>query len=397
MSIEAQVEKPARSAHVPELDGVRGIAILMVMALHFLCSPITAPQSRLEYLLGRVTGYGAWGVDLFFVLSGFLITGILWDTRGKAEYFKTFYMRRTLRIFPLYYGTLFVLVVLIPAGLLQRYAPQALRIRELQWWLWPYLANVYVAKQGAFDIPYVSHFWTLAVEEHFYLVWPFVVGLASRATILRVSVVASAFALMMRMVFEHWYPGTLYGHVLTPFRLDALCIGACLALAVRGPLGFSGMASVAKRGWPLAAAGVLVCSVLNAKLPGKLPVQALRETFLALLFGFAIVLASYVDGPELLKRALRSQALRFFGTYSYGLYVFHGIIAYGLGLHGSLPHFERLTGGHLSGLLLQALVASLASIVLAVLSYELFEERFLRLKARFEPKKAADVTKAAPL
>lgn len=365
---------------------MRGIAILMVMALHFVCSAITVPQSRLEYVLGRLTGYGAWGVDLFFVLSGFLITGILWDTRGRAEYFKTFYMRRTLRIFPLYYATLLVLVVLLPAGLLERYAPEALKIRELQWWLWPYLANVYVAKQGGFDIPYVSHFWTLAVEEHFYLVWPFVVGLLSRVTVVRVSMVSIAFALIMRAGFEHWYPGSLYGHVLTPFRLDALCIGALLALSVRGPRGIDGMAHVAKRGWLPAAFGVLACSVLNAKLPGVLPVQALRETLLALLFGFGIVLASHGAGPPLLKQTLRSPWLRFFGKYSYGLYVFHGIIAYALGVHGSLPLFERLTGGHLSGLLLQALLASLASIGLSVLSYELFEERFLRLKERFEPK-----------
>lgn len=379
---------------MPELDGVRGVAILMVMALHFVCSAITQSQSRVEYLLGRLTGYGAWGVDLFFVLSGFLITGILWDTRGRPSYFKTFYVRRTLRIFPLYYATLAVIVWLLPESLLRAHAPEALEIRRLQGWLWPYLANVYVAKQGTFAIPYVSHFWTLAVEEHFYLVWPFVVGLLARRTTLAVSFVASVFALSMRAAFEVWAPSSLYGHVLTPFRLDALCIGAAFALAVRGPWGIEGVYRRARWGVLLAALGVLATSLLHAAHAPGVPAEALRETCLALLFGCGLVLASYHDGPRWLKATLRQPALRFFGKYSYGLYVFHGIIAYAFGAHGTLPHFERLAGGHLSGLLLEALVGSLASIALAVASYELFEVRFLRLKDRFEPK-PAKATKAA--
>jgi len=367
----------------------------MVMALHFICSAITQPQSRVEYLLGRVTGYGAWGVDLFFVLSGFLITGILWDTRRRAGYFKTFYMRRTLRIFPLYYATLFVLVVLLPAGLVQTYAPQLLKVRELQGWLWPYLANVYVAKQGGFDIPYVSHFWTLAVEEHFYLVWPFIVGLLPRRAAITVSVVASVVALALRAGFEVWVPHSLYGHVLTPFRLDSLCIGACLALLVRGPLGMAGIAVWAKRGIPLAAIGVLLTSVLHAWRPWGLPSESVRETFLALLFGCFLVLAAWSDGPRWLKAPLRSSWLRFFGKYSYGLYVFHGIIAYALGAHGTLPYFEKLTGGHLSGLLLQALVATAVSIAVSLVSFEFFEARFLKLKDRFEAKPARPAKTAA--
>jgi len=363
----------------------------MVMALHFVCSAITHPQSTVEYLLQRLTGYGLWGVDLFFVLSGFLITGILWDTRGRPNYFKTFYTRRTLRIFPLYYATLFVLVVLVPSAFWQAYAPEMLKVRAQQWWLWPYLANVYVARQGSFDIPYVSHFWTLAVEEHFYLVWPFVVGLVSRTWTLRVCALASLAAVTLRGAFEIYVPNSLYGHVLTPFRLDSLCIGAALALMIRGPLGIAGVARLAKPGLFAAAFGVLVTSLLHATHPRLLPAEAVRETCLALLFGFGIVLAAWPDGPQWFKAMLRKPWLRFFGKYSYGLYVFHGIIAYGLGAHGTLPHFERLAGGHLPGLLLQALVASLVSIGLALLSYEFFEAPFLRLKDRFEvkPVKAA--------
>jgi peptidoglycan/LPS O-acetylase OafA/YrhL len=262
-----------------------------------------------------------------------------------------------------------------------------LQVRGLQWWLWSYLTNVYVALSGKFDIPYVSHFWTLAVEEHFYLVWPFVVGLLARRTALGVSIIASLVALALRVGFDVGLPGSLYGHVLTPCRLDALCIGAFFALLVRGPLGIAGVAAIAKRGVPFAALGVLVTSLIHVWRPHG-PGDAIRGIFLAVFFGFGIVLASWQGGPRWLKRVLLARWLRFLGKYSYGLYVFHAIIAYGLGAHDTLPRFERLAGGHLPGVFLQAALATAASVAIAVASYELFEVRFLRLKDRFEAKPA---------
>jgi peptidoglycan/LPS O-acetylase OafA/YrhL len=383
----ATAEAPAKAGrgHLPELDGVRGFAILLVLGLHFLCSQIDQPNSPIEALIKKLTGYGRWGVDLFFVLSGFLITGILWDTRGSRRYFKTFYMRRTLRIFPLYYATLLVLVVLIPSSLALQYAPEVLRVRELQGWLWPYLANVYVAKTGAFDIPYVAHFWTLAVEEHFYLFWPFAVGLLSRRTAMGLSVALSVLAVSLRIAVGIWGPNPFYAHVLTPCRLDALCIGGFLALAARGPLGTAGVGPLARRWLLPTAGGVLLTSAVHAVSPGHALTEPLRELFLALCFGCAIVLAATDYGPALYRSWLRAGWLRWLGKYSYGLYVFHGIIAYALGAHHTLPYFVGLTGSSLGGLLLQALVATAVSIGISVVSYELFEAPFLRLKKWFEP------------
>ena len=112
MASEARPRDAVPDAYVPELDGIRGVAILAVIAVHFVATIFEQPQNLVERIAGKITGYGMWGVDLFFVLSGYLITGILWDSRPSPRYFKAFYMRRTLRIFPLYYGILLSHVLL---------------------------------------------------------------------------------------------------------------------------------------------------------------------------------------------------------------------------------------------------------------------------------------------
>ena len=163
--------------HLPALDGVRGLAVLGVLLLHFIGN--MQPQDALERALVTVTKYGSYGVELFFVLSGFLITGILYDARNKPHYFRNFYMRRLLRIFPLYYGVLalvFLVAPLIP--LLQ--GPTLDYLVERQAWAWLYAVNIYIAKHGDWSLSYLDHFWSLAIEEHFYLFWPLVVFLLAR-------------------------------------------------------------------------------------------------------------------------------------------------------------------------------------------------------------------------
>jgi len=387
---------PRAEAHVPELDGIRGAAILMVMGLHFVCTLVPPQHSRLEFIAARLTGYGAWGVDLFFVLSGFLITGILWDSRGKQRYFQTFYARRTLRIFPLYYAILFVLTVLLPTSFIVAHVPGVLEVRRVQGYLWPYLANVYIAKQGWFAIPYVSHFWTLAIEEHFYLFWPFVVGLASRGAIMKTCVVLSCLSLALRIAAHFAGLNMFYGHVLTPCRLDSLCIGSWLALAARGPTGLTGLAERAKPVLSFAFVGIVVTSIWHSRVGGEGSIaECVRDAFLALFFGWVIVLSSSPRGPVWLKASLRLRALRWLGKYSYGLYVFHGMVAYYFGINHTLTAFTRVLGSQPLALFVQALVGALGSTLIAVLSYELFEVHFLRLKKLFPGSSAVPVAASA--
>jgi len=376
--------RPVKQAHVPELDGIRGIAILAVMSMHFIAAQIPVAQNGIERLAAGITGYGMWGVDLFFVLSGYLITGLLADTRESTKYYSSFYMRRTLRIFPLYYGVIFVLVFLIPRGFLESYAPEALQIRSVQPWLWSYLTNVYVAKEGSFYVlPYVSHFWTLAIEEHFYLLWPLIVRLASRRAAIFVAIALSLAALASRIVLAFTVSNDLWAQVFTLCRLDTLCMGAAFALWVRGPEGWVVLRRAVK-GLPFVVGAMLALMLLPSQGVSHQVTLALKEFLLAIFCAIFVSASAWPSGWQPMRAVLRWRPLMLMGKYSYGLYIFHAMIGAYIGLHGGVAYFADLVGSHTGGLFLQALVSSLLSVLIAVASYHLYETPFLRLKRLFK-------------
>src|SRR5262249_32690328 len=212
--------------HIPGLDGVRGLAILVVL-IHNV-GYFEEPTDSLAIKIIRLgIGSGWIGVQLFFVLSGFLITGILLDTKLDAHYFRSFYVRRVLRIFPLYYLTLIVAFLALPHLMDLGDWPEQARRYEI--WHWSYLTNWFGS------VPGLSHFWSLAVEEQFYLIWPFVVFSLSTDRLMRTCGALVVTALLIRIVMVVGHAPVSWNYTFTITRWDALGCGAAIAVAMRDP------------------------------------------------------------------------------------------------------------------------------------------------------------------
>jgi peptidoglycan/LPS O-acetylase OafA/YrhL len=373
-----------RGGHLPALDGVRGLAILSVLLYHFVAQ--TTAQSPLEAAVNQILGYGLLGVDLFFVLSGFLITGILYDSRAEPGYFRGFYARRALRIFPLYYGVLAVVffgLPLVPA--LQ--GSEVAGLREHQAWAWLYGVNVYLAIQGGWVLSYIEHFWSLAVEEHFYLVWPLVVWtLADRPRRLMaacLALAAASFGARATASLSGVNPVALT--VLTPFQLDALCLGGFCAVWLRQPGGEAGL-----RRWvpvlALLAGGLLLLDLGLHRVTdyGLSWARAVRGGLFRVLCAALLLHALFAPPASWTGRVFRSGALTVLGKYSYGLYVYHHFLSYYFVRHGTEFTLAAALGSHALAVAVQATGGVAVSLAAAWLSYELFESPFLQLK-RFWP------------
>lgn len=411
----------ALRSYIPALDGVRGLAVLAVMLCHFVWY---APESQTYPIPDSFAKYGVealktgrYGVDLFFVLSGFLITGILFDAKNDKHYFRNFYARRTLRIFPLYYGALLLMFVILPR-FMSFDSPGEQRIIESQGWLWLYMSNM----KSAFVMPeywqqgklWMGHFWSLAIEEQFYLVWPLVILLLNRRQAMIACVLMIFGAPLVRMgLFLALQPtpaeaeagAPLLGLYATIFftlsKVDTLAIGALMALSARSPGGITRYAKLAP--WTLILAGVLLAPMLVLKYPKFGFVGAFGESaklsLICLFCGSLLVLAANSTPKQLIGWFFTLGVMRFLGKYSYGLYVWHELLA--PLFHGRLgaESLDRALGLNNWYLAtgLNILIAGTISILIALISWNILEKHMLKLKRFFEhaPESRVD-TKAAP-
>jgi peptidoglycan/LPS O-acetylase OafA/YrhL len=376
------------SRHVRELDGIRGIAILMVIGFHFGLYRFEA-HGLLHDVYRDTLELGWAGVDLFFVLSGCLITGILLDAKNSRRYFRSFYMRRVLRILPLYYVSVFAFFcIFLPVA--RTAAPgwvshqDWMRVEPGQAiWYWLHLSNW---RSGFDDLQLpISHFWSLAIEEQFYLVWPLVVFYVSEGRLFKLCVVLIFLAAALRNlpVFEAQaahYPEFLYR--ITPFRVEPLALGAMIAILAR-------RASFLRwtRRWlwlPCSMGAAVLLMIMVAANSGIYRNERMsRFGFTAIgLICFSMVAYGlmHAGSSSALARLLRLPPLVSFGKYSYGMYVLHVPVAFfwPAWLRQTLPH-----AGVIAGSLISLVSGILISYLLALASWHLIESRFLRLKDRF--------------
>ncbi len=359
---------------------MRGIAILLVLGHHFRF--ILEPSFRLERIILWVLDGGWCGVELFFVLSGFLITGILLDSKNSPGFFRNFYTRRALRIFPLYYAYLALVFIGLAAW-------WTVHFHHDPWasvnpiWYFLYLENV--KPHHMFYDQFLGHLWSLAIEEQFYLIWPLLVLCLSRSSLGFACVAGIASALISRLFLAgHSVQDSFTLNTLTVASIDSLCAGALVAILMRSE-------SVRMRAGRWIAALALVSFigfVLLAKTAGSLflysvPIHTWGLTCLSFVFACLIYWIAN-RSSRVLDTVLSFPALRIVGKVSYGMYVLHPVV-----IGFVLPRIDPITPGTASWFQFLIKIGvfvllTAATFLVAGLSWVLWERPFLRLQHKFQ-------------
>ncbi len=364
---------PSDHSRLPELDGIRAIAIWMVLILHVFYGwvPSNHDFRPIPRFVMLIIGHGWLGVDLFFILSGFLITGILLDSKEKVHYFRNFYARRFLRIMPLYFAVVLVFVICY-----SHYKSYFV------------LSTLFAANLADLFHIHTPHgpgvLWSLAIEEHFYLLWPLLVYLLDRSklAVLAISIIVLTPVARGVAVAHGVSVDAVYNY--SWFRFDGLALGAFIALWVRS--------SYACRRNSIRLAGLLTLLAILITVLGtpfglmrteSLLGSALRYTQAEFPFASFLLLALTLQGSAV-TAILRTPLARISGALSYSIYLTH--LAIGDGYQAMVRHFglqPSAVFGDLGEILVRGVFVVLASFAMALLTRRYLEEPFLRLKRFF--------------
>lgn len=336
-----------------QLDAVRGFAVLVVFVHNIDIYP--------SLHLGLIASNGWMGVDLFFVLSGFLITGILVDTKKSEDYFKNFYIRRCLRIWPLYYLALLFMFVIVPF-LRPSEVQTIFSARSSPWWAYPLFLQNFLVPIPTMATGLLAVTWSLAIEEQFYLVWPLVVRFCSEAKLRRIAFGVICISPALRFYLS-LHGVNIYSNTFC--RLDGLMGGALLALIIRSR---SFVPSRFVRG----AWITLFVSTSLALMTDTLHARWIVFSFVALASVSLVYLALF-SKQGLLEALLTNRFLVYTGIISYGIYILAKIPADVV----KTFHLEKYP-------LLAFLITVAATYAMATLSWNLLEKPFLTLKRFFD-------------
>lgn len=381
------------ATRIPVLDGIRGLAIILVVLGH--CTPSEALSTRLTEWTKKAALGGWIGVDLFFVLSGFLITGILLRANASPHYFRNFYIRRFLRIWPLYLFVAIMLFLIVPPLLSTADQSAWSKLAAHQEWIWLHCANygmyLYAADFRGSPIG-VTHLWSLAVEEHYYLLWPVAVYVLSlnRLRVLCLAIISMALAFRTVAVLGNYEP---FYFTLTHCRIDALALGSALSTyAFEGRL--QELRPMARLGGFVATAALAVYFVTQKGFwPWHPFMFSIGLTMVMVVWASLLVLT--VGEENHLSRLLQSRALQSAGKYSYAWYIFHG--ALGGMIDRLIPSWAALASSYRSPEAASITILLLRgglSLGIAILSWHILEKHCLQFK-RYFPAQVAESTGVA--
>jgi peptidoglycan/LPS O-acetylase OafA/YrhL len=379
---EALTPEPLIRRFMPELDTLRGIAVLGVLFYHGFQSAYG--YGRLRYTGAAsdflfATQFGVFGVNLFFVLSGFLITGILLDSKSSPDYYRRFYTRRALRILPAYY------LLLILLGLLGQTSKAFLGLSFI------YLSNVTDFFGVSMDY---GPLWTLAVEEHYYILWPTVVRkLRVRHLAIFSLAICTLIPIARAISFHYGYTTGLDWY--TWFVADGLAEGSLLALLLRTSISRKQVAAGSASLLALVPAVLIAGAPLGILTRQKLLGAALQLTLVNTFF-VGLLLLFFLLGTGSRKRFVNSSILQFFGYISYALYLVHIMV---------FRIYDKITRifwpllqpseGHLGLIVLRFVVVGGTAVGLSYISRRYYEEWFLRRKDRLASRPEEETMKVA--
>jgi peptidoglycan/LPS O-acetylase OafA/YrhL len=365
-----------------ELDGVRGVAVLMVMTAHIFSQAEVFWKNGLTEFFSLATAMGLTGVDFFFVLSGFLITSILLKNKGQQHYFRNFYARRSLRIFPVYYFCITIIFI----GYFVFGNASIQTVFSTGFWFYSYLHNWIYAINAAPGL-YFSHLWSLAIEEQFYLTWPLVIFFVDRKYLFQIGTGVILLALAVR-IFVVFGLGNLdiintFPYYSTITRIDSLMVGALIAVAFQTDTLKQQLAKDAPKLLLMFFVVVGACVAVQPASPiwNNRSMLTIGLTVIALLAGALIILLQTQEENHPARRFFRLPSLLFFGKYSYALYLFHWPIA---SLLITLYGKSNATGWPVW--LSFLIIFYGGTILAALLSWNLLEKHALKLKRHFENK-----------
>lgn len=343
-----------------ELDGVRAIAALLVMVLHFFGDESMAGNKIID-VLKVLARFGQTGVTLFFVLSGFLITRILLATKNNHNYFKVFFIRRALRILPLYYLYLIIIFCIIPL-----FTNDFIPFKE-NWYYWIYLQNFAITFNWLQNGP--AHYWSLAVEEHFYLFWPLLIYYLNVKQISRLIPVIIGLSLITRIILLKNNYEVFY---FTFTNMDALAIGSLIAIMeFRNKLNFRNPGFY----FLMFLVFLIPSMVIGSFVSGQklFIVQLLKLPIIAVSYFFLILCVITAPANNFFKKILSNRPFSFLGKISYGLYVFHPIC-----FAMCIKYF------YFNNIFLNIIIQFGVVLIIATISFYGYESFFLRFKNYFQ-------------
>lgn len=356
---------------IRQLDGIRGLAIVLVL-LHHLAVGRVWNIPWFDSLCTAISS-GWFGVDIFFVLSGFLITGNLLERKGKPHYFRNFIVRRGLRVMPLYFG--YLIFVAVGTLLMVHVSP----FKNLGWTPWVFGTNIAMGITQHWNVGTapLGHFWSLAVEEHFYLLWPLLIMLARTRRVVQICSVGILGILIARTAFALATGNIIAAGVFTPFKIDSMMLGALAAIFVRSNLYTEKSVGFLK---PAAfLSGIASLAVLLAGAYNRESIWSCTIGFTVLSAFFAVVILLSLTSPTL-KRFFSNRLLCAFGIYSYGIYVFHPLIYVWMQNRAVTHTLMQIVHNQMGAFVLNRLLVVALSFGLAALSFHLYEKPLLSLK-----------------